>query len=97
MINVFGLAQCALLTKNLNTMTGKQFIEDRINTGSRFLVSLHEDTREQIALLLEQYAALRQPPVSSSVCPCNELHNGEIAISSKSLQKPYGDLGQTDC
>jgi hypothetical protein len=39
-------------------MTGKEFIEDRINTGSRFLVSLHEDTREQIASLLEQYAAL---------------------------------------
>jgi hypothetical protein len=40
---------------------------------------------------------LRQPPVSSSVCHCNELPNGEIAISSKALQKPYGDLGQTDC
>jgi hypothetical protein len=49
-------------------MTGKEFIEDRINTGSRFLASLHSDTREQIALLLEQYAALRQPPVSESVC-----------------------------
>ena len=32
--------------------------------------------------------------VSSSVCPCNELPDGEIAISSKALQKPYGDLGQ---
>ena len=49
-------------------MTGKEFIENRINTGSRFLVSLHEDTREQIALLLEQYAALRQPAVIKSVC-----------------------------
>lgn len=42
-------------------------------------------------------AALRIHAVSSSVCPCNELSNGEIAISSKALQKPYGDLGQTDC
>lgn len=40
---------------------------------------------------------LRQPPVSSSVCHCNKLPDGEIAISSKALQKPYGDLGQTDC
>ena len=45
----------------------------------------------------EMEVALRQPLVSSSVCPCNELPNGEIAISSKALQKPYGDLGQTDC
>jgi hypothetical protein len=47
-------------------MSGKEFIEDRINTGSRFLASLHEDTREHIALLLEQYAALRQSPVGHS-------------------------------
>ena len=41
--------------------------------------------------------ALRQPLVSSSVCHCNNLHDGEIAINSKALKKPYGDLGQTDC
>lgn len=35
--------------------------------------------------------------VSSSVCHCDKLPDGEIAISSKALQKPYGDLGQTDC
>jgi hypothetical protein len=40
---------------------------------------------------------LRQPLVSSSVCHCNNLPDGEIAISSKALQRPYGDLGQTDC
>lgn len=37
-----------------------------------------------------------KPTVSEAVCPCNELPDGEIAISSKALQKPYGDLGQTD-
>jgi hypothetical protein len=41
--------------------------------------------------------ALRIHDVSSSGCPCNELPNGEIAISSKALQNPYGDFGQTDC
>lgn len=41
--------------------------------------------------------ALRKHAVSSSVCHCNKLPDGEIAISSKALQKPYGDLGQTDC
>jgi hypothetical protein len=35
--------------------------------------------------------------VSSSVCHCNNLPHGEIAISSRAIQKPYGDLGQTDC
>jgi hypothetical protein len=40
---------------------------------------------------------LRKHAVSSSVCHCNELPDGEIAISSRALQKPYGDLGQTDC
>lgn len=42
---------------------------------------------------MHDFAALRQPLVSGSVCPCNELPDGEIAISSKALQKPYGDLG----
>jgi len=42
-------------------------------------------------LLLDLFA------VSCSVCPCNELRNGEIAISIKALLNPYGDLGQTDC
>lgn len=59
-------------------MTGKEFIEDRINTGSRFLQSLHHDTREKIALLLEQYAALRQPPVS-----------GELSIAVASIRANY--------
>lgn len=48
-------------------MTGKEYIEYRINTGDRFLVNLHKDSRELLAIILEQYAALRQPPVSSSV------------------------------
>jgi hypothetical protein len=50
-----------------------------------------------ITVLEEQAEQLRKHAVSSLVCPCSELPNGEIAISSKALQKPYGDLGQTDC
>lgn len=52
---------------------------------------------EDLYRFMEDYAQLRLSAVSSSVCPCNELPDGEIAISSKTLQKPYGDLGQTDC
>lgn len=51
----------------------------------------------ELAKLMEEYAALRQPPVSGLVCHCDKLPDGEIAISSKALQKPYGDLGRTDC
>jgi hypothetical protein len=49
-----------------------------------------------ITVLEEQAEQLRKHAVSSSVCPCDELPDGEIAISSKALQNPYGDLGQTD-
>jgi hypothetical protein len=35
--------------------------------------------------------------VSSSVCPCNNLSEGEIAISSKALTDPNWTDGQTDC
>lgn len=31
---------------------------------------------------------------NSNTCACDNLPEGEIAISSKALQKPYGDLGQ---
>ena len=50
-----------------------------------------------ITVLEEQAKQLRKQAVSSSVCHCNKLPDGQIAISSKALQKPYGDLGQTDC
>lgn len=43
-------------------MTGKEYIEYSINTGDRFLVNLHKDIRELLAAILEQYAALHQPP-----------------------------------
>jgi hypothetical protein len=49
-----------------------------------------------ITVLEEQAEQLRKHAVSISVCPCSELPDGEIAVSSKALQKPYGDLGQTD-
>lgn len=52
---------------------------------------------EDLYRFMEDYAQLRLSAVSSSVCHCNKLPDGEIAISSKALQKPYGDLGQTDC
>jgi len=39
---------------------------------------------------------LRKYAVSSSVCPCNELPDGEIAISSKALTDPNWTDVQTD-
>jgi len=69
-------------------------------------ISIIEDVRKSMpectnkaflkGALNELNEALRLYAVSSSVCPCNELPEGEIAISSKALQKPYGDLGQTN-
>jgi hypothetical protein len=53
--------------------------------------------RTKLAEELLKAEALRKHAVSSSVCHCNNLPHGEIAISSRALQKPYGDLGQTDC
>ena len=50
-----------------------------------------------ITILEEQAEQLRKHVVNRSVCPCSELPDGEIAISSKALQKPYGDLTQTEC
>lgn len=48
----------------------------------------HEEATQQVLNLFD---------VIRSVCHCNNLPHGEIAISSKALLKPYGDLGQTDC
>ena len=69
-------------------------------------ISIIEDVRKSMpectnkaflkGALNELNEALRLYAVSSSVCHCNKLPDGEIAISSKALQKPYGDLGQTD-
>ena len=73
-------------------MTSKEYYK------STRMVETRNWTLEMALNFAEEYAeALRKHAVSSSVCPCNELPNGEIAISSKALQKPYGDLGQTDC
>lgn len=70
-------------------------------------ISIIEDVRKSMpectnkaflkGALNELNEALRLYAVSSSVCHCNKLPDGEIAISSKALQKPYGDLWQTDC
>lgn len=53
-------------------MTGKEYIEDRINTGDRFLQTLHKEDREKLVIRLEDYAALCQPPVSGSL-PIEEV------------------------
>lgn len=50
-----------------------------------------------ITVLEEQVEQLRKHADIGSVCHCDKLPDGEIAISSKALQKPYGDLGQTEC
>lgn len=68
--------------------------------GEDFEITVqHDQTGSAYGMTLSKnaYEQLRQHFVGGSVCPCNELPDGEIAISSKALQKPYGDLGQTDC
>lgn len=79
-------------------MTKEDFIKKYIyGIGNDALT----DNQEAIDMAkdLDRYFTeqLRKHAVNSSVCPCNELPDGEIAISSKALQKPYGDLGQADC
>ena len=49
-----------------------------------------------ISELEKRIKKLGKCAINNSVCPC-KLPNGEIAISSKALQKHYGDLGQTTC
>lgn len=73
---------------------------ENINEQFKRLFCELDLTDDQAAMIKklqrDVYAALRQPPVIGSVCHCDKLPEGEIAISSKALQKPYGDLGQTD-
>jgi hypothetical protein len=78
--------------ENLNRMTAKDYYQ------STRMVETRDWTLGMAMNFAEEYAeALRKHAVSSSVCHCNELPGGEIAINSKALQKPYGNLGQTDC
>lgn len=73
----------------------KAWIYGKSTTGYQRALGMREFEK-----LLEYVAGLEQlhqPLVIGAVCPCNELPDGEIAISSKALQKPYGDLGQTHC
>ena len=73
-------------------MTAKEYYK------STRMVETRNWTLEMALNFAEEYTeALRKHAVSSSVCHCDKLPDGEIAISSKALQKPYGDLGQTDC
>jgi hypothetical protein len=48
-----------------------------------------------LRLALDGYLESKKGGLKCS-CPCNELPIGEAAISSKALQNPYGNLGQTD-
>lgn len=73
------------------TKTIKGLISGQVDMGTFGLVEL------ELIAIENEMEALRKQAVSSSVCPCNELPDGEIAISSKALQKTYGDLGKTDC
>ena len=73
-------------------MTAKDYYQ------STRMVETRNWTLGMVMNFAEEYAeALRKHAVSGSVCHCNNLPHGEIAISSRALQKPYGDLGQTDC
>jgi hypothetical protein len=77
-------------------MTREKFIKKWLSNKDYQYTEQNRDLmRNDLDKVINQ--ALRQPLVSSSVCHCNNLHDGEIAINSKALQKPYGDLGQTDC
>jgi hypothetical protein len=60
-------------------------------------INEYSELKKELMYLREELSKLHQPVVSGAVCSCNELPGGEIAVSSKALQKPYGDLGQTDC
>jgi hypothetical protein len=66
-------------------------MKEKILDISKKLYHNHLTPETATNLLLDLFA------VSGSVCHCDKLPDGEIAISSKALQKPYGDLGQTDC
>lgn len=72
----------------------KVWMSGKSTTGYQRALAMREF--EQLLTYVAELEQLRQPPVIGSVCPCNELPDGEIAISIKALQKPYGDLGQTD-
>ncbi len=75
--------------ENLNRMTAKDYYQ------STRMVDTRDWTLGMVMNFAEEYAeALRKHAVSSSVCHCNELPDGEFAISSKALLKPYGYLGQ---
>ena len=69
------------------TKTIKGLISGQVDMGTFGLVEL------ELLAIENEMEALRKHAVSRSVCPCSELPDGEIAISGKTLQNPYGDLG----
>jgi hypothetical protein len=77
-------------------MEAKDYLK-KIGITERVLNS--EDLPEywkSLSQLMEDYAALRQPLDSSSVCDCDNLHDGEIAINRvkhfKNLMVIWGKL-----
>lgn len=74
-------------------------IKEAINIIEDVRKSMPECTNKAFlkGALNELNEALRLYAVSRSVCPCNNLPDGEIAISSKALTDPNWIDGQTDC
>ncbi len=68
-------------------MTGAEYIKHRIETGDRFLVNLHKDDRDLLAIILEQYAALRQPPVSGSLLSDLDYWKQRCLLAEKCLEE----------
>ena len=69
------------------TKTIKGLISGQVDMGTFGLVEL------ELLAIESEMEALRKHAVNSSIYPCCELPDGEIAINSKTLQNPYGDLG----
>jgi len=68
------LAQCELLTKKLNRMKAIEFLKNKgITKATCYTDSSKTYYVNELAELMEEYAALRQPPVISSVC---DIHKG---------------------
>ena len=75
-------------------MTTEEFLRDVCPNHTE---SSKWNKSELLHILELHTEQLRKHAVSSSVCPCNNLPVGEIAISSKALTDPNWTDGQTDC
>mgnify|MGYP000849504784 CR=1 FL=1 len=74
------MAQCELLTKKLNRMEAIEFLKNKgITKATCYTDSSKTYYVNELAELMEEYAALRQPLVISSVCD----HPEEALIRDK--------------